>query len=94
MPGYTVTVLGRELSFQAEVTEDRLQRVIELVERRYAQLEPQGRSIGKERLLIYVALSLADECLQNADEMERIDRRILQLIQSIDTAMHQTLGSA
>lgn len=94
MPGYTVTVLGRTLAFEADVSEDRLQRAMDLVERRYAQLEPHGRTIGKERLLIYLALSLADDCLQKTDEMAGAEQVMRRLIHTIETAMHQTLESA
>jgi cell division protein ZapA len=94
MPGYTVTVLGRELSFQTDIGEDRLQRVLHLVETRYAQLEAQGRNVGRERLLIYLALSLADECLQRTDVVRALENQIHHLVVHIDSAMHETLESA
>ncbi len=94
MPGYTVTVLGQVLSFEAEVSEERLLQAIDLVERHYAQLEPHGRTVGKERLLIYLALSLADECLQKSEQIGAASQRVRKLMQTIDTAMQKTLGSA
>lgn len=83
MPGYTLDVLGLEVSFKAEASSDRIKRAKALLESRYAELNGRGRNLSKERLLIFLALGLADDYLQNEDRLAKLDEQIATLLNKI-----------
>jgi len=84
MPGYTLDVLGLEVNFKAEASADRIKRAKCLLEKRYADLNGRGRNLSKERLLIFLALGLADDYLQSDDRLAKLDEQIATLLNKID----------
>ena len=51
------------LSFKADAEPERIEAARELVEQRYNLLQAGGKSLGKEKLLAFVALGLADDVI-------------------------------
>ena len=84
MPGYNLQVLGLELSFSANISEDRLLKVVDLINQRYRTLESQVGLMSKERLLTYLALSLADDYLHDQERLIQVEATLSQLISKID----------
>lgn len=84
MPGYNVHVLGLELSFSTEVPSDRLDQAVELIQDRYRGLEARGKHLSKERLLTYLALSLADDYLHDKERLLQLETRLHELVSQID----------
>ncbi len=84
MPGYNLQVLGLELSFSANISEDRLLKVVDLINERYRTLESQVGLMSKERLLTYLALSLADDYLHDQERLVEVEATLAQLISKID----------
>jgi cell division protein ZapA len=85
MPGYTLDVLGLEVNFKAEASSARIQRAKTLLENRYEELNSRGRNLSKERLLIFLALGLADDYLQTEDRLAKLDEQLATLLNKIDS---------
>jgi cell division protein ZapA len=84
MPVYNLQVLGLELSFSANISEERLGKAVELIEKRYRNLESQVGLMSKERLLTYLALSLADDYLHDKERLCEVENSLAKLISKID----------
>jgi cell division protein ZapA len=85
MPGYNLTVLGLDLSFAAEVSPERIHKAVDLVHQRYKDLEGRVSHMSKERLLTYLALSLADDYLHDQGKMSQLEGTLQQLLSKIDS---------
>ena len=86
MRSHTLEVLGLEVSFKAEADPRRIERARTFLEERYAKLAQYGGQLSKEKLLIFLALSLADDVLlQQAEKVER-DKRMKELLASMERA--------
>ena len=84
MPVYNLQVLGLELSFSADISEERRGKAVELIEKRYRNLESQVGLMSKERLLTYLALSLADDYLHDKERLREVENSLAKLISKID----------
>lgn len=84
MPGYTIHVLGLDLSFAADAEPARIRKAVDLLHRRYDTLEGQAGHISKERLLVYLALSLADDYLRDQERLQQLESTLQQLLSRID----------
>jgi cell division protein ZapA len=85
MPGYNLTVLGLELSFAADVSPERIHKAVDFVHQRYRDLEGRVSHMSKERLLTYLALSLADDYLQDQGKLSHLEGTMQQLLSKIDS---------
>jgi cell division protein ZapA len=85
MPGYNLTVLGLDLSFAADVPPERIHRAVDLVHQRYSDLQGRVSNMSKERLLTYLALSLADDYLHDQGKMSQLEGTLQQLLSKIDS---------
>lgn len=84
MPSHNLKVLGMQLAFKAKADKQRVEVAKELVESRYTELERQGTLISRERLLIFLALGLADDLLQANQESSATQHRLQALLAKID----------
>jgi cell division protein ZapA len=84
MPGYNVNLLGLDLSFKTDVGPDRVKKAMALIEERFQELEKRGRKLSKEKLLIYLALSLADDFLQTNERIEGLEKALTRLLNRLD----------
>lgn len=84
MHSHTLEVLGLELSFKAEADPRRIERARALLDERYARLAQHGGLLSKEKLLIFLALSLADDVLLMQDEKSETDKRLQELLANIE----------
>ena len=80
-----MTVLGLELSFAADVSPERIHKAVDFVHQRYRDLEGRVSHMSKERLLTYLALSLADDYLQDQGKMSQLEGTLQQLLSKIDS---------
>jgi cell division protein ZapA len=84
MRSHTLEVLGLEVSFKAEADPRRIERARIFLEERYSKLAQYGGQLSKEKLLTFLALSLADDVLlQQAEKSER-DNRLKALLVSME----------
>ncbi len=84
MRNHTLEVLGLELSFKAEADSERIERVRVFLEERYAAMFQQGGMVSKEKLLTFLALSLADDILQLRDEKSRTVEKLQEFLGDIE----------
>lgn len=80
-----MTVLGLELSFAADVSPERIHKAVDFVHQRYRDLEGRVSHMSKERLLTYLALSLADDYLQDQGKLSHLEGTMQQLLTKIDS---------
>ena len=80
-----MTVLGLDLSFAADVPPERIHKAVDLVHQRYRDLQGRASSMSKERLLTYLALSLADDYLQDQGKLSQLEGNLQQLLSKIDS---------
>lgn len=87
MRSHTLEVLGLEVSFKAEADPRRIERARALLDERYAKLARHSAQLGKEKLLTFLALSLADDVLLMQDEKGEATRRVRELLAGIEKAV-------
>lgn len=84
MHSHTLEVLGLELSFKAEADPRRIERARALLDERYAKLAQHSGSLSKEKLLAFLALSLADDVLLMQTKQGETDKRLRELLGDIE----------
>lgn len=84
MYSHSVQVLGLPLTFKSEAEPERMARVCALIEERYARLFQHEGSVSKEKLLAFLALSLADDILHLQDERIKTDAKLLEFLGNIE----------
>lgn len=81
MPRYTLSLMGLEISFKTDATADRVEAARELLEERYTDLNKNAGDLSKERLLTFLALSLADDYLVNQERLGRLEEKIGKILE-------------
>jgi cell division protein ZapA len=84
MRSFSLTVLGLDISFRAEADIGRVESAKVLVEERFEKLKFHGGRIGKEALLTFLVLGLADDLLQSHRQMADVQNRIDALLTKIE----------
>lgn len=90
MRSHTLEVLGLDLTFRAEADPTRIERARALLEERFARLAQHGGMVSKEKLLTFLALSLADDVLLQQDERTKMDRRMREILGHIEKVAGET----
>ena len=85
MAHYHLNVLGHDVSFKAETDPKRVEQARLLLEERYNSLRQHGKQLSKEKLLTFLALALADDMLQAREEMERSEKKLRALLDTLQT---------
>lgn len=81
MPRYTLSVLGLEVSFRTDADHERITKAKELIEDRYQSLAGSGNNISKEKVLICLALSLADDFMESEVKLKQLENKIGVLLE-------------
>lgn len=84
MPKYSLSIVGLELSFTTDAEPQRVEAARKLVEQRYNLLQAGGKTLGKEKLLAFVALGLADDMLLSNQRLDALHDRVGELLHKID----------
>jgi cell division protein ZapA len=84
MPSYNVRILGQEVSFKTNAEEDRIRHAEQLIQERFQGLDTYGSRISNEKLLILVALSLADDYIQTRQRLDELEDKVCQLLEKLD----------
>lgn len=84
MPKYSLSIVGLELSFTTDAEPQRVEAARKLVEERYNLLQAGGKTLGKEKLLAFVALGLADDMLLSNQRLDALHDRVGELLHKID----------
>lgn len=81
MPSYTISVNGLEISFKTDADEERIQAAQALLEDRFAELSKGGRYISREKLLMLLALGMADDYLEIRRKLAGMEARMQELLE-------------
>ncbi len=84
MPSFHLSILGQEVSFRANVDEARVEEAKKVVLDRFSKLDGYGSRLTNEKLLILVALGLADDFLQTNRKLQEAENKIKQLLEKIE----------
>ncbi|MFP4083376.1 MAG: cell division protein ZapA [Desulfonatronovibrio sp.] len=84
MPAYNINILGLDLIFTTDASQQRVDQAGKFLEERYAELEQRGSKLSKEKLLVFLALSLADDYLHSDKKLSHLQDRLDELLQRID----------
>ncbi|HML55788.1 MAG TPA: cell division protein ZapA [Solidesulfovibrio magneticus] len=84
MPKYFLSIVGLDLSFTTDAEPQRVEAARKLVEQRYNLLQAGGKTLGKEKLLAFVALGLADDMLLSNQRLDTLHDRVGELLHKID----------
>jgi cell division protein ZapA len=84
MPSYNVRLLGQEVSFKTNAEEDRIRQAEQLIKNRFQGLDTYGSRVNNEKLLILVALSLADDYIQTRQRLDELEDKMSLLLEKID----------
>ncbi len=85
MPEYQINVLGQEVSFRTNAGESRVRDAELLIRRTFNRLNTYGNRLSNEKLLILVALSLADDYLQTKHKLQSYQDELARLVETIDS---------
>ena len=81
---YRLVVLGIEVSFRAQVGEDRVNKAKKLVEKKFEKMRLNGGRASKELLLTLLVLGLADDLLQAEAELDEKKKRLSVMLDKIE----------
>ncbi len=84
MPGYNINILGLDLIFRTEASPERVEQANKLLKERFAELEQRGNKLSKERLLVFLALSLADDYLHSDQKLADLQNKVIELLQKVE----------
>ncbi|MCA1743256.1 MAG: cell division protein ZapA [Desulfonatronovibrio sp.] len=84
MPEYSKKILGLDLIFKTDAGPERVNQASKLLEERFAKLEERGSALSKEKILIFLLLSLADDYLQSEQKLDDFQRKANKLLEKID----------
>ncbi|MDR3074406.1 MAG: cell division protein ZapA [Deltaproteobacteria bacterium] len=86
MAHYNFNVLGQDVSFRAEADPARIEQARILLEERFHKLQQHGKQLSKEKLLTFLALALADDMLQAKEEMEKSEKKVQSILDTVTPA--------
>lgn len=84
MHSYHLELCDLQVSFRTEADPDRVERARQYVEERYGRVKAQGGQFGRDRLLVMLLISMADDLLELRERNSRADSRLDELLQSLE----------
>ncbi|MBQ4076169.1 MAG: cell division protein ZapA [Mailhella sp.] len=83
MESYQLDVCDLKLAFRTAAGPERVERARCYVDEIYAQMKAYGGPLGKDKVLVMMLISLADDFLQLREQHSRADGRLDELLQSL-----------
>ena len=83
MRAYNLKVLGHQISFKSETAPHRVEKAQLLLEDRFKQLKEQSGSLAQEKILVFLALALADDMLEAQEKLELVEKRLELFLQKL-----------
>jgi cell division protein ZapA len=75
--------MGLEVSFKTEADQKRVSEAKKLLEQRFKSLNERGRILSKEKVLMLLALSLADDLLQTVEARQELEGKLEKLLAKV-----------
>lgn len=83
MQRYEKHILGLDITFRTKAEPERVDRAAQMVEERFAALDAVGKNVSREKLLIMVAMGLADDLLESQGCLGEVKGRLHHLVEKI-----------
>jgi cell division protein ZapA len=83
MESYQLDVCELKLAFRTAAGPERVERARSYVDSLYAQMKAYGGPLGKDKVLVMLLISLADDFLQLRDQHNKVDDSLDKLLQSL-----------
>ena len=83
MESYQLDVCELKLAFRTAAGPERVERARRYVDEIYAQMKAYGGPLGKDKVLVMLLISLADDFLQLRDQHSQVDNSLDKLLQSL-----------
>ena len=83
MESYQLDVCELKLAFRTSAGPERVERARRYVDTLYDQMKAYGGPLGKDKVLVMLLISLADDFLQLRDKHSQADDRLDKLLQSL-----------
>lgn len=87
MQEFKLETLGFELTFKADTEPERLEKARELLEERFEKLKQHGKHLGKDKLLAFLALGLAEDLVKAQNSLNRLQKNAHEIVQKIETQL-------
>jgi cell division protein ZapA len=87
MTSYNLSLMGLEVSFKTEADQKRVSEAKKLLEQRFTGLNERGRILSKEKVLMLLALSLADDLLQSLENRRELEGKLERLLDRVDSSL-------
>ena len=83
MHSYHLDLCDLQVAFRTEAGPERVERARQYVEERYGRVKAQGGQFGRDRLLVMLLISMADDLLELQERNSRADSRLDELLQNL-----------
>ena len=83
MHSYHLDLCDLQVAFRTEATPERVEKARQYVEERYGRVKAQGGQFGRDRLLVMLLISMADDLLELRERNSRADSRLDELLRSL-----------
>ena len=83
MHSYHLDHCDLQVAFRTEAGPERVERARQYVEERYGRVKAQGGQFGRDRLLVMLLISMADDLLELQERNSRADSRLDELLQNL-----------
>ena len=83
MHSYHLDLCDLQVAFRTEAGPERVERARQYVEQRYGRVKAQGGQFGRDRLLVMLLISMADDLLELQEKNSLTDSRLDELLQCL-----------
>ncbi len=83
MHSYHLDLCDLQVAFRTEAGPERVERARQYVEERYGRVKAQGGQFGRDKLLVMLLISMADDLLELQERNSRADSRLDELLQNL-----------
>ena len=82
MHSYHLDLCDLQVAFRTEAAPERVEKARQYVEERYGRVKAQGGQFGRDRLLVMLLISMADDLLELQEQKSRMNSRLDELLQN------------
>lgn len=83
MPSYNLNLCDMQIAFRTEADPARVERARAYVDERYSRIKTQGGQAGRDKLLVMLLFSMADDLLELREKSSWADTRLDELLQCL-----------
>lgn len=83
MPSYNLNLCDMQIAFRTEADPERVERARAYVDERYSRVKMHGGQAGRDKLLVMLLFSMADDLLELQEKRSIADSRLDALLQCL-----------